>query len=221
MIRSLSAAAVAVALAAASAAAEAPREIAWDDLVPAASPLLDPLAHLTVDQRIDLEIIAWARALNNRGRITKVSPEFEDAVGRTHRLTKQGLDAEALLSAYREFEAEIARRNEAVVDELEGRLVRMPGFALPLEFSPAGVRELLLVPYVGACIHVPPPPPNQIVFVRLDEAFMPNDLYTPVWITGRMSVKRMTKALSLVDGTADVDSGYELNGLKIEPYGKR
>ncbi len=50
---------------------------------------------------------------------------------------------------------------------LEGATVRLPGFIVPLEAVKSGdVSEFLLVPYFGSCIHVPPPPPNQIVYVH-------------------------------------------------------
>jgi uncharacterized protein len=50
---------------------------------------------------------------------------------------------------------------------LEGATVRLPGFIVPLEGVKDGsVSEFLLVPYFGSCIHVPPPPPNQIVYVH-------------------------------------------------------
>lgn len=209
---------LAVVLTATSAAGEAARELTWDDLVPALPPLENPFAHLTMEQRVLLHGIAGIRAEKRMGLITEVSREYEMAMEDADTLTREGLDVEALLAKFDELEAEIQRRNEAVVDELDGRLVRMPGYALPLEFSGTGVRELLLVPYVGACIHVPPPPPNQMVFVRLDRSFVAKDVYEPVWVTGRMTVQRASKSLSLVDGSANVDAGYTLHGLTVEPY---
>ena len=67
-------------------------------------------------------------------------------------------------------------------------------------------------------IHVPPPPPNQIVYVKTAEPFMVRELYTPVWVTGRMSTKSSTRALFFVDGTADIDVGYALRVEDIQPY---
>ena len=89
---------------------------------------------------------------------------------------------------------------------------------MPLEHKDAGVKELLLVPYVGACIHVPPPPANQTVYVTLKDAYILENIYDPVWITGRLTIKSTNQSLSLVDGTAGVDTAYVLDGLKIEPY---
>jgi hypothetical protein len=89
-----------------------------------------------------------------------------------------------------------------------------------LEFSREKITEFLLVPYVGACIHVPPPPPNQIVHVKTAEkkGYVMKDMYDPVWITGVISAQSMVKDLYLVDGSAGIDIGYTMKANHIEPY---
>ena len=202
----------------APATADLARELSWRDLVPGGEALADPLAHLTGDQRLDLEAVAWARAAERRGEISSVSEEYEIAVEMTNELTQQGLDVDALVEEYESFREQVDALNRRVDDGLDGKLVRIPGFALPLEFSGIAVKEFLLVPYFGACIHVPPPPPNQMVLVALDEPYVVNELFAPVWITGRMSVKRSTTSLAYVDGRASLETGYTLAGTRIEPY---
>ena len=123
-----------------------------------------------------------------------------------------------LLTKYSKYIAEIERRNSLINDKMRGRLVRLAGYVLPLEFSEAGVDEFLLVPYVGACIHVPPPPKNQIVYVRLDHTINADDLYRPVWVTGRISVEATNRDLSLVDGQSNIPIGYTLKSAKAEDY---
>ena len=71
---------------------------------------------------------------------------------------------------------------------------------------------------VGACIHVPTPPPNQIVHVQLKQGFESKELYAPVWVTGRISAGMAKTSLSLVDGSTDVNFGYALQATKVEPY---
>ncbi len=218
MIRKILAAVVIKTLTASSAVAEVARELTWDDLVPAATPIENPFTHLTRDQHDELIIIARARADKRQGFITEVDPDYEDSIELTHKLKTEGIDVEALLIKAEEIGAEIERRNQATVGELEGQMIRMAGYALPLEFTEEGVKEFLLVPYIGACIHVPPPPPNQMVFVRLDQEFIAADLYTPVWITGRISVQAASRSLSYVDGQAQIATGYTLDGITVEPY---
>ena len=220
MMRSILAVFALVFLVSAPATAELARELAWRDLAPGGDKLVDPLADLTGDQRLDLEAVAWARAAERRGEISPVGEEYEIAVEMASGLARQGLDVDALVAKYESFRAAVDALNRRVDDGLDGQLVRIPGYALPLEFAGIAVKEFLLVPYFGACIHVPPPPLNQMVFVTLDEPYVVNELFAPVWITGRMSVERSTKSLSYVDGRASLVTGYTLAGTGIEPYGR-
>ncbi|HEX7812311.1 MAG TPA: DUF3299 domain-containing protein, partial [Burkholderiales bacterium] len=110
------------------------------------------------------------------------------------------------------------QRARSVVADLDGKVVRMPGYLLPLEFSGKEVTEFLLVPYVGACIHSPPPPPNQIVHVKADKPFANLAVFAPIWVTGKMSTGSARKSLSLVDGAADIDIGYSMQASVVEPY---
>lgn len=201
------------------ASAESARQIAWEDLVPPGTPLSNPLAHLSNDNQEELAILYGIREAYARGQITEVDDRYEDGVELTYKLEHDdGLDVDGLLAQFAAFYTEVKRRNEAVDKGLDGQLVRLPGYALPLEYSETAVNELLLVPYVGACIHVPPPPVNQTVFVHLDKPWEPDSLYEPVWITGRMTAKPSSKSLYYVDGESSIDTGYTLEGIEIEPY---
>ena len=111
-----------------------------------------------------------------------------------------------------------AAKEISLVEDLNGKNVRIPGYVLPLEADGDVVKEFLLVPYVGACIHTPPPPENQIVFVKLDKGVKINRMYEPVWATGVLNAKQSTRALTFIDGTDDIAVGYQLNGTNIEPY---
>ncbi len=72
-----------------------------------------------------------------------------------------------------------------VVPEMDGQAIRVPGFIVPLEFDDKQtITQFFLVPFFGACIHVPPPPPNQIVFVEYPEGLKLEALYDPFWISG-------------------------------------
>jgi hypothetical protein len=102
--------------------------------------------------------------------------------------------------------------------DLNGKSIRMPGYVLPLEFDGSETTEFLLVPFVGACIHVPPPPPNQIVHVNFPRGFKSPGLYTPVYVTGRLAAIGGTVDLSLTDGQTPVETGYRLEAVTVEPY---
>ena len=199
-------------------AIENTRKIDWDHLLPDMAPLDNPLITLTTAQLMDLETLVGIRNVHRRSNISEVNKTFEDGVEIRYKLERQGLKVDGLITAYDQLEEELARRNQLTNAELDGQIVRIPGYALPLEHKDTGIKELLLVPYVGACIHVPPPPANQTVYVSLQDAHILTNIYEPVWVTGRLSIQATSQSLSLVDGSAGVDTAYTLDGLKIEPY---
>ena len=123
-----------------------------------------------------------------------------------------------LLSRRKEIAAKLRAQSQATNSALDNELIRMPGYLLPLEFSGQRVTEFLLVPYVGACIHSPPPPPNQIVYVKPDKPVEVKSTFAAVWVTGRMSTRAGSKSLHLVDGSADIQVGYTLIASEVEPY---
>src|SRR5471032_135469 len=101
--------------------------------------------------------------------------------------------------------------NAPVVQSLDGKHIRLPGYIVPLVVSEEGrTTEFLLVPYFGACIHVPPPPSNQIVHVKSEVGVKLDELYQPYWIEGAMQVKPSSSELA--------DAGYQMDADKIYVY---
>jgi hypothetical protein len=77
-----------------------------------------------------------------------------------------------------------------VVDDYDGKFIRIPGFIVPLEsIGERMVTEFFVVPYFGACLHMPPPPPNQIIHVVVNEGIELESLYDPFWFEGRLALK--------------------------------
>ncbi len=221
MMRVLSATlAVCAILMACVAQAATPKQLKWDDLVPRLTALADPLASLTADQAIDFDIVAAFRQEGPVERTAENAAAFEDAKKSEKNLRKQGIDFDAIFTKYQDWQVEKEKQGNTLVTELNGTTVRIAGYLLPLDVSEEGVSEFLLVPYVGACIHVPPPPANQMVFVKLQQSYKADGLYTPVWVTGEMVTKKTEKTLSLADGASTVPVGYTLQGIKVEPYKK-
>lgn len=200
------------------ASAETAREITWDDLVPWSAPIPDPFEGLDLDDKIELGLIADVREQVKLGYIEKGDDNTVYADELTAKLTAKGLDVDGMLAKDRAFREAVAAQGREIVTSLDGEVVRMPGYALPLELDRKAVSKFLLVPYVGACIHSPPPPPNQLVVVHLQTPYEVEDVYAPVWITGKMSAKTATEELSLVDGTAEIETGYSMKGIRIIPY---
>jgi hypothetical protein len=97
-----------------------------------------------------------------------------------------------------------------VVTALNGQKVKIPGFVVPLEGDDKLTTEFLLVPFFGACIHVPPPPPNQIVYVKFSKGVPIDNLYDAVWVTGILSTEGWSGDIATV--------GYSLTGISVEPF---
>ena len=192
--------------------AEQVRQLSWVNLVPAKLLADDPLANLTADQQ---ELVYWVvktlQSLPKRGPDTEESyQEVDEAIPE---LKKSGIDIAKLM-------AKIKLIQTSIVEELSGQRIRMAGYLLPLEISGTMVTEFLLVPYFGACIHTPPPPPNQIIHVKIvpKEGYNIKKTYEAVWVTGVISAEKTAKDLYYVDGSAEINIGYSILADQVEPY---
>ncbi len=102
-------------------------------------------------------------------------------------------------------------KESPVVEALDGQTVRLPGFVVPVEGDGRRVEEFLLVPYYGACIHVPPPPANQTVHVLAQGRDVTiRGLFDTVWVTGIMRVEHKSSQLA--------EAGYQIEALEVTPY---
>ena len=96
-----------------------------------------------------------------------------------------------------------------VVQALDGKRVHIGGYVVPLDFDATRIKEFLLVPFVGACIHVPPPPANQIVYVKAEHGLEVRGIFDPVWVTGTLKVTPAFTGLA--------EAGYSLDAEKVDP----
>lgn len=97
------------------------------------------------------------------------------------------------------------------VESLDQSVIRMPGYILPLDYQTQGeAREFLLLPYHGACVHYPPPPPNQIVYLRSEEPVEYSSLWEPIWVEGRIEIERVDTDLAAMT--------YAMTVRSIVPY---
>ncbi|MBA3031499.1 MAG: DUF3299 domain-containing protein [Gammaproteobacteria bacterium] len=93
---------------------------------------------------------------------------------------------------------------------LNGRKIRLAGYALPLERKDGKVTEFLLVPYYGACIHSPPPPANQIIHAKSSRPLAGVKMMEPLWVHGTLTVQRGETTWGV--------AGYRLTVERIAPY---
>lgn len=98
-----------------------------------------------------------------------------------------------------------------VVPDMDGVSGKIPGFVVPLKTTEdMRILEFFLVPYYGACIHVPPPPPNQIIHVKYKKGFTLEALYDPVWVEGTLVVESTENDIAT--------SSYSVVAEKVERY---
>jgi len=114
------------------------------------------------------------------------------------------------MELYGKIQAELD--NAPVNMSLDGKTIKMPGFIAPLENDNGVINEFLLVPYFGACIHVPAPPVNQTVMIKVKkgQGVKSEDSSLPVWITGQLK--------AVEERTSIGAAGYRIENAKVEPY---
>ena len=103
--------------------------------------------------------------------------------------------------------------NAPVNAALVGQAVRLPGFIVPLEEGKDGIKEFLLVPYFGACIHSPPPPANQIVHVLPRSPAKGFHSMDPVWISGVLASVKTDSYMGA--------AGYRIEAVSVAPYSEK
>lgn len=154
---------------------------------------------------------AGARAAGAR-EITwlELVPKNWDPLARLGKRDLQGLqDSDPKAQQYMRELREVLD-TAPTVSELDGALIKMPGYVVPLEQAKGGLTEFLLVPYYGACIHTPPPPANQIVHVKSSRPVTGFEAMSAVWVTGTLKATRRDSGMGV--------SGYALSLSKMEPY---
>ena len=98
-----------------------------------------------------------------------------------------------------------------VVSEMDGKAIRIPGFIVPLEFNDdKTVSQFFLVPFFGACIHVPPPPPNQVIHVTSSNGVKLENLYTPHWVSGVVNSMFIENEIATAT--------YAMDAVNVEVY---
>lgn len=105
-----------------------------------------------------------------------------------------------------EFDA----NGSALNTDLDGAYITIAGYMIPLEVNSKGVTDFVLVPFVGACIHVPPPPPNQLIFGASEVPWPHRKLWEPVLVSGNLQAKMLLTDLAQV--------GYQLETTYIEDF---
>ena len=159
--------------------------------------LLPLLSHAELAETDWLELMPAEdqRALEAMPEISHDSPELTGTFDSKGGLKQQDKDLPAVMYSAK------------TVAALDGKALRLGGYPVPLESDAQGRSTLFfLVPYPGACIHVPPPPPNQIVLVRYPKGIALEDIYAPLWVVGTLHVEVVDNDLAQAAYALDADS---------------
>ncbi|MGE6239833.1 DUF3299 domain-containing protein [Ectopseudomonas guguanensis] len=158
--------------------------------------LCTSLAHAELPETdwLDLMPPEDRKALEEMPEISHDTPEGDSTFYGEGGLRQQDQDLPAVMYSTK------------TVAELDGKNIRLGGYPVPLESDEKGNSTLFfLVPYPGACIHVPPPPPNQLVLVRYPRGIALEDIYAPLWVSGTLKVEKISN--DLADAAYAMDAG--------------
>jgi len=109
-----------------------------------------------------------------------------------------------------DFQRKLDEAGAKLNNKLEGKIIELAGFMVPIDAKSSDVRQFLLVPEAGQCIHVPPPPLNQTLLVDTSEfPTERRDLYEPIIVSGEITVGSQSFDIA--------DSGYSLTNVTIKP----
>ncbi len=160
---------------------------------------IDPLAYVLPKDKSEVFEIEWSDLL---------------PPGEAERYAERKMqELQSLWDVEEGSEADIARQlgTHNAVTILDGHAIRLAGYAVPFEFGRnAMITEFLLVPYEGACLHAPPPPPNQTVYVKTSKPIRLKDLSKAIWAEGELNVTSTYTNLA--------DAAYILNLTTLEKY---
>lgn len=195
-----------------------PKDISWQTLAPPAAKIENPFQHLTAEQLDGLRQILRSEAKAEQSN----DPEARTkAMGLRKQLNESGLDVDRLFAARLAIMEQRVAAASGVNEALIGTTVRLPGYVLPLEFENGKAIEFLLVPTVGACIHTPPPPANQVVHVLYPAGIEVNRLFAPVIISGTMAGQSSVQTVGYADGQAPVSVSYAMRPDRVDLYVER
>ena len=94
--------------------------------------------------------------------------------------------------------------------KVDGKIVEMPGFMVPLEDDSSQVSEFLLVPSPQACVHVPAPPANQMIHVKMATGRKTATAFGPIWLVGKMQITDYNGPYGV--------SSFFITGISTRPY---
>jgi hypothetical protein len=192
-------------------------QIGWRDLTVPIEADDDPYYGLSLERRNSLDTLLTLQRKRQAGEAISDADAAAEQFA-LEALESNEFDGQDLLAKEAEFRRKLVLQRTTVREEWNNRDIKIPGYLVPLDYDGTRVVEFLLVPYAGACIHTPPPPANQIILVRFEQGLAMSGLFTPVWVSGHLSVDRSEQSVSLSDGTTAFEVGYAIEATEVVEY---
>jgi hypothetical protein len=181
--------------------------IKWEDLTVKLD-YYDPFKELTSSQLFNLSEVAIYRVMEETHELSRSERLRKDSL--EQHLKTEKIDIDYLLSMRYKVAESRNKELQAVNSSLNNKKVVIGGYLLPLNYIEEKVFEFLLVPWVGACIHTPPPPRNQLIYLKTKEGIEVKSRFQAVKVKGTLTTEDRTSSLFLLDGSSDITSGYSI-----------
>ncbi|WP_170336425.1 DUF3299 domain-containing protein [Ruegeria arenilitoris] len=191
----------------------------WSDLPdPSVQVFEDPYRDLSPEQFDDLLFVVRLRgrlaqdigSAEERQKWQELLTETEEA------LAADDIDVDWLLDQRQEVTERRKKAGTAGNPEFDGQTITLAGFAIPAPPDPDGQPVAYLVPERGMCSHMPPPPPNQMIRVRLNGDWAPAYFHEPVRLTGLLTIDPTDLKMVVVDGLMPMRATFQLNADSVE-----
>ena len=202
-----------------------PKVVEWDVLRPPAVAETDPFAGLpdaqldALTQLVRLDA-AMAAGTAGQGSAERLAALRQQRLQQRQALLAQAVAVDDLLAARLSLIEQRRAQAEHTGRLPDGESVTITGYLLPVPAlsttATTAAAEYLLLPWLGACSHTPPPPPNQVIRLSGIESATALDARQRVRVTGKLRVQRQVLTLNLVDGEVSVRSAYAVQGARIE-----
>lgn len=92
------------------------------------------------------------------------------------------------------------------LQKIIGKEIAIKGFMMPLDYDSKEIVEFLFMPYVPSCMHVPPPPANQLILVKMQKGNKIKPSFYPIELSGKI----------VIEASPELESSYKMEGLKFK-----
>ncbi len=191
----------------------------WSELPdPSAQVFEDPYRDLNPEQFDDVIYVVRTRAKLEQGSGTEAERQtWQEVLTETEEaLAADGIDIDWLLSQRQVVTERRERAATAGNPHMDGQKVTVAGFAIPAPADADGQAVVYLVPERGMCSHMPPPPPNQMIRVRLTGDWTPSYIHEPVRLTGLLTIEPSEQQMIVVDGVMPMNATFKLDASGVE-----